>query len=194
MRIVAGQARGRKLAAPPGREVRPTSDRVREALFSILGPAVRGARVLDLFAGSGALGIEALSRGAAHAVFVDRAGAAVATVRRNLEATGFTARARVVRADALRALDRLGREGAAFDLAFVDPPYSGGLREAALARLVARGVLAAAGRVVVEHATGAEPPVIACLRIIASKRYGGTALTLMEAPGEPAPEQARDSK
>jgi 16S rRNA (guanine966-N2)-methyltransferase len=118
VRVVAGLYRGRRLEAPPGRSTRPTADRVREALFSILGP-IDDARVLDLFAGSGALGIEALSRGAREAVFVDSDARAVAAVRRNLETLG--ADAHVHRRD---ALEWLAAERGTFDLVFVDPPYS----------------------------------------------------------------------
>ena len=128
MRVVAGAFRGRRIEAPRGRATRPTADRVREALFSILGP-VDGFTVLDLFAGSGALGIEALSRGAAEAVFVDHDSRAVAAVERNLAAVG--AEARVHRRDALGWLAAAAREGLTFDLVFVDPPYSSAGRVAA---------------------------------------------------------------
>ena len=117
MRVVAGAYGGRRLKAPAGRATRPTADRVREALFSILGP-LEGTRVLDLFAGSGALGIEALSRGAASATFVDSDARAIAAVRANLDALG--AEAEVARADALAFL---AREPGTFDLVFLDPPY-----------------------------------------------------------------------
>lgn len=119
MRVVAGELRGRRLTAPPGRATRPTADKVREALFSILGD-VTGLRVLDLFAGSGALGIEALSRGASEAVFVDSSGRAVAAVRSNLNALALEAR--VHRRDALAFL-AAEEDHARFDVAFVDPPY-----------------------------------------------------------------------
>lgn len=122
MRVVAGVARGRRLVAPEGRATRPTSDRVREALFNALGSmqAVTGAHVADLFAGSGALGIEALSRGAAHVTFVESDRTAVAAIRRNLEACGFADRARV-RLDAVeRAVPTLG----VLDLVLADPPYA----------------------------------------------------------------------
>lgn len=185
MRIVAGRARGRRLVVPPGRDVRPTSDRVREALFSSLGSAVDGARVLDLFAGSGALGLEALSRGAASAVFVDSARRAREALARNLSATGFEPLARVIAGDALGALERLAREGARFELVFVDPPYAADLGPRALERLGSLGLLAPGARVVAEHRTGGGPQAIAGLRIIAVKRYGGTSLTLMEAPAGP---------
>lgn len=122
MRVVAGVAGGRRLATLPGRLVRPTSDRVREAVFNALGSlgAVDGAAVVDLFAGSGALGVEALSRGATSATFVDHDAKALAVVRANLAATGFRTEARLVRSDALRFLTE---EPGHFDLALVDPPY-----------------------------------------------------------------------
>ena len=122
MRVVAGVAGGLRLVPPPGRAVRPTSDRVREAVFNALASlrAIEGATVLDLFAGSGALGIEALSRGAAHATFVDHDARALAVVRANLAATGLAGGARVVRRDASRFL---GEEEAHFDVALLDPPY-----------------------------------------------------------------------
>ncbi|HZA00082.1 MAG TPA: 16S rRNA (guanine(966)-N(2))-methyltransferase RsmD [Acidimicrobiales bacterium] len=124
MRVVGGSARGRPLVAPPGEWTRPTSDRVREAMFNALWSrgAVGGQRVLDLFAGSGALGIEALSRGAVHATFVDAGRPARHALRRNLEACGFTDRAEIVGLAAERYLARLKDEH--FDLAFCDPPYA----------------------------------------------------------------------
>lgn len=125
MRVVAGSARGRRLVAPRGRDTRPTSDRVREAIFNALGSldVVDGARVLDLFAGSGALGIEALSRGAAHATFVDRDDRAVEAIWANLVATGLTDRAMVSAHDAMSWLTRRPGPGA-FELALADPPYA----------------------------------------------------------------------
>lgn len=122
MRVVAGEARGRPLVAPPGNATRPTSDRVREATFNALHSlgVVEGATVLDLFAGSGAMGIEALSRGAAHATFVDADARALDAVRRNLDATGLADRATVVRGDAARHLAGAGH----VDLAVLDPPYA----------------------------------------------------------------------
>src|SRR5919198_3496765 len=127
MRVIAGQGLGRRLQAPAGAATRPTSDRVREALFSILGDRVGGARVLDLFAGSGALGIEALSRGAAEATFVDSAPAAIRAVKANLEALG--AEAEVRRADARRFLGGASGDARQDDLVLLYPPYrlGGGL-------------------------------------------------------------------
>ncbi|HEV3475011.1 MAG TPA: RsmD family RNA methyltransferase [Actinomycetota bacterium] len=120
MRVIAGSARGTRLAPVP-RGTRPLSDRAREGLFSSLADQIPGARVADLFAGTGATGIEALSRGAASALFVDSSAGAVRTIRANLDRTGLAAKADVVRADVARALERL--EGP-FDLAFLDPPYA----------------------------------------------------------------------
>jgi 16S rRNA (guanine966-N2)-methyltransferase len=121
MRVIAGTYGGRQLQSPGGMDTRPTADRVREALFSILGTRVEGARVLDLFAGSGALGIEALSRGAAEVTFVDNGAPAIRAVRANLEALG--AEAVVVRAEARRFLGGASRSGRQYDLVFLDPPY-----------------------------------------------------------------------
>jgi 16S rRNA (guanine966-N2)-methyltransferase len=121
LRVIAGRYGGRRLQAPAGEATRPTSDRVREALFSILGDRVRDAAVLDLFAGSGALGIEALSRGAARATFVDSAPPALRALRANLAALGVDAE--VVRADALRWLRAASRGERQYSLVFLDPPY-----------------------------------------------------------------------
>lgn len=121
MRVIAGTHRGRRLTSPPGLATRPTSDRAREAVFNSLGPTlIRGARCLDLFAGSGAMGIEALSRGAASCVFVESERAALDALRSNIDACGFRAASTVDAGDAVTRVGRLGR----FDLAFADPPYA----------------------------------------------------------------------
>jgi 16S rRNA (guanine966-N2)-methyltransferase len=120
MRVIAGEAKGTRLARPPG-GTRPVSDRAREGLFAALGDLVVDARCLDLYAGTGAVGLEALSRGARHCVFVDSSGPAIRTIRENLSRTGFTERSAVHRADAERFL---ARAPGPFDLAFVDPPYA----------------------------------------------------------------------
>ena len=169
MRVIAGQFRGVPLRAPRGREVRPTSDRVREALFSVLFD-VTGLRVLDLFAGSGALGIEALSRGAAGAVFVDRSEASLALVRRNLEAVG--AQAAVHQRDALAFLDSARSAGHQYDLVFLDPPYA--LASELGPRLSAAlpPVLSPAARVVSESDRRA--PLELDLPLGTERRYGDT--------------------
>lgn len=175
MRVIAGRARGRKLATVAGPAVRPTSDRVKEALFSMIESrfALAGARVLDLYAGSGALGIEALSRGAAAAVFVERSPAALQVVRRNLEACGLEGRVLPLAAQA--ALARLRAEGALFDGVLLDPPYAGDEAVASLAALGAGDLLAAGAWVVLEH-DGRTPPAErrGVLGLISTRRYGNT--------------------
>ena len=175
MRVVAGLYRGRRLVAPPGDATRPTSDRVREALFSVLGQgSIEGARVLDLFAGSGALGIEALSRGAAEAVFVDRAPAAIKAVRANLDALGIEADVR--RLDALAALRTASARAEAYDLVFLDPPYR---RAAELGRALSEAlpaVLAPGARVVTE--SDRREPLELVLAVTDERRYGDTVIRI----------------
>ena len=174
MRIVAGSCKGARIYAPKGRDTRPTSDRVREAAFAIVGP-VEGDRVLDLFAGSGALGLEALSRGAASAVFVESDPAAVKTIERNLEKLAL-AGARIVRSDALRFLARTEER---YDLVLVDAPYEmvESLRMP-LAEHLPR-VLAEGGLAVLETVAGVELELPLTVRT--SRRHGSTQLTVYEA-------------
>jgi 16S rRNA (guanine966-N2)-methyltransferase len=178
MRVVAGRLGGRRLRAVPGEATRPTSDRVREALFSVVGERVVGARVLDLFAGTGALAIEALSRGAASAVLVEQAPRAIAVIRANLEALDL-GRVATVRRTKAEAYLRTQRDGP-FDLVFLDPPYAIGVGVLAglLARLE-RGALAPGALVAVESSARAEPPPWpAGLHPDSPRRYGDTALHL----------------
>jgi 16S rRNA (guanine966-N2)-methyltransferase len=161
MRIVSGAFRGKTLAAPSGTATRPTSDRARQAIFDILEHAawsegVRGRRVIDLFAGSGALGFEALSRGADFCLFVETDEAARGAIRENVDAMGLFGRTRVHRRDATALGVRPGADGPAFDLAFLDPPYAKGLGETALARLAEGGWLAPQALVMFER--GAHEP------------------------------------
>ena len=173
MRIVAGEHRGRRLRAPSGAGTRPTADRVREALFSILGP-VEGMRVLDLYAGSGALAIEALSRGAASATFVESARPALDAIRANLEAIGADGQ-EVVAADALAWLRRRAPEGA-FDLVFCDPPYDAAPRVAQpLSELLPR-VTAPEGRIVTESAK--RTPLALDLPLADERTYGATRIAI----------------
>lgn len=181
MRVIAGEAKGRRLVAPKGLATRPTADRVREALFDILGPRVAGAEVLDLFAGSGAVGIEALSRRAARAVFVERDRAAVAALRQNLVRLGLEPRARVLVRDVEAALSELVRRGARFDLVFLDPPYAGDLAARILAVLGKGAPLAPGGLVIAQHRTkSALPEIEGRLRRLRTRRFGETSLTFFE--------------
>ena len=169
MRVVAGTAKGRRLQAPAGRAVRPTSDRVREAIFNALTSmgAVDGATVADLFAGTGALGVEALSRGATSAVFVDDDASALRSVKQNLAATGFDAKAQVVRADVLRWVN-----GApAVDLAFADPPYAFESWARLLAGLDAQLAVLESDR---------ELDVGEGWKVLKTRRYGSTVVTMAE--------------
>jgi 16S rRNA (guanine966-N2)-methyltransferase len=176
VRVVAGRFGGRRLQAPRGRDTRPTSDRVREALFAMLGP-LEGERVLDLFAGSGALGIEALSRGAAAATLVERDARAIAVIRANLQALELAGdEARVVHAAAHAALRDASARGDAYDLVLLDPPY----RDApALGRelsLALPAVLAPDARVVAESDRRA--PLALELPVVRERRYGDTLIRI----------------
>ena len=170
-RIIAGEFGGRTLSVPRGRETRPTADRVREAWMSILTPWLEEAVVLDLFAGSGALGLEAISRGAASAVFVERAAPALALIKSNIDLLGVTDRTRVVRADAIRFAAELGV--GAYDIALADPPYAEDharklvetFRHAPFASILA-----------VEHSAKVT------LEGDDTRRYGDTAITFCHAP------------
>ena len=175
MRIVAGSRKGARIFAPKGLDTRPTSDRVREAAFNLIGP-VDGAAVLDLYAGSGAMGLEALSRGAASAVFVESDRDVCATIKRNLEKLRLGG-AEVVCRDALRFL---AAERRRFDLILVDPPYE--LVESVAMRLAVYlpPILAENGLVVVESAARAEPR-LESLQARTSRRYGAARVTLFEA-------------
>ena len=174
MRIVAGAWGGRRIEAPPGRDTRPTTDRVREAWMSALAPVLPGARVLDLFAGSGALGLEALSRGAEHATFVENAPAALRALRANLQALGAEERSTVVRTDAMRFA--AGLEPGAFDLALADPPYGQGIADALVRAWLERPF---ADLLCVEHRRDDRLPEVAGAR---ERRYGDTVLTFLPAP------------
>jgi 16S rRNA (guanine966-N2)-methyltransferase len=177
VRVVAGRLGGRRLRAVPGSGTRPTSDRVREALFSVLGERVPGARVLDLFAGTGALAIEALSRGASSAVLVEQAARAVAVIRANLADLDLDDVATVRRTRAETWLR--GQRDGPFDLAFLDPPYAipVGLLAGLLAGLARPATLAPGAVVVVEAAARSEPPPWpAGLVPDPPRRYGDTAV------------------
>jgi 16S rRNA (guanine966-N2)-methyltransferase len=179
MRIVGGRFRGTALAAPSGFDIRPTSDRVRESLFNILLHGIEdfdidGARVLDLFAGTGALGLEALSRGAAYAHFVEDDAMARGLIRRNVETVGATGITKIYRRDATR----LGEAGTLrpFTLVFADPPYGKGLAEKALASALSGGWLVSGAVAVVEERASAEFAAPDGFTLLDSRAYGDTAL------------------
>jgi 16S rRNA (guanine(966)-N(2))-methyltransferase RsmD len=181
MRVIGGTARGRRLLAPRGLDTRPTSDKVKEALFSILagmlGP-FDGSAVLDIFAGTGSLGIEAVSRGADRAVFIDAGREAAAVITKNLETTGFADRGRVFVQDFRAAITRLERAGEKFQIAFLDPPYGKGLLAKGLEQL-GESTLLDEGAVVVAELSSREEieTAFGSLRQCDRRVYGDTALT-----------------
>jgi 16S rRNA (guanine966-N2)-methyltransferase len=184
MRIIAGALKGRKLETPRGVVTRPTADQVRTALMDALTPWLQGARLLDLFAGAGGVGLEALSRGAEHATFVERDARAVTALRGNVAELGLEARTRVLREEALRALQRLDREAARFHLVFLDPPYERDLSGPVLAALGAGRLLVPPGIVVAQHLTKRPPaPDAGALRAYRTRRFGETTLTFFR-PGD----------
>ncbi|HUI24845.1 MAG TPA: pantetheine-phosphate adenylyltransferase [Candidatus Kryptonia bacterium] len=186
MRVIAGSAKGRRLKTSSGRATRPTADRVKEAMFSILGSRVdlEGAEVLDLFAGSGALGIEALSRGARGVVFVEERRAAIRALQQNLDACKFAALSRVLPINTTAALRRLARDGRRFDGVLLDPPYREGLVATTLEQLIAAAIVRPGGWIAVEHHLDEPPPRLATLHLTQTRRYGKTAVTLLRVPKE----------
>ncbi len=187
MRIVAGRHRGRRLKTLPGADIRPTADRVREALFNVLGHGrwaragggVAGARVVDLFAGSGALGFEALSRGAGHVTFVDQGAAACRLIEQNAETLGEGDRVMILKRDATR----LGTAPVRHDLAFLDPPYRSGLAAPALEALAAAGWLAAGALAVVELAKREELSPPEGFELLDQRSYAATRVLFLDYSG-----------
>ena len=174
MRVITGTCRGRRLLEPAGRDVRPTTDQVKEAMFNIIQFDVEGRKVLDLFAGTGQLGIEALSRGAADCLFVDSAGASVRLVQENLRRCGLTAR--VLQCDALGIL----KSGEKFDLIFLDPPYGSGLEAKAIEAVKEFDILTRGGIMVVETRPETALPVLpAEYGTAKTYRYGKIKLTVI---------------
>ena len=180
MRVITGSARGRRLRELEGLETRPTTGKVKEALFSVIQFDIEGRRVLDLFAGTGQLGIEALSRGAESAVFVERRKDALQAVRENLEACGFSDRARLVNGDAMSYL----KSGEKFDLIFLDPPYASGLLVKALEDIAAFDICREHGIIVAESAVETELPALAPpYALYRQYRYGKIKLSVYHRSG-----------
>ena len=180
MRVIGGVLRGRLIRTARGQAMRPTASLVRESLFNIIGPeGVTGCRFLDLCAGSGSVGIEALSRGAAAAVFVDNHPTAIGLIRRSLAELGLESRAVVLRRDALRALADMGRRGELFDIAFLDPPYDSGLAERCLRSPQWRDIMRARSRIYVEHRFNITVSAPAGWEVVKNRKFGETALTAL---------------
>jgi 16S rRNA (guanine966-N2)-methyltransferase len=190
MRIVGGRLRGRPLVAPGDDTTRPTSDRVREAIFNILTHgfpdfSIEGTRVLDLFAGTGALGLEALSRGAAYCLFVEETAAARAVVRQNVEVLGLTGVTKIYRRDATQLGPAAGRDR--FDLAFLDPPYGQGLAERALSSAAAGGWLAPDTVAAIEEHKDAVVALPVDFLVLDRRSWGDTQVTFARYVGSSIP-------
>lgn len=182
MRVITGSARGRRLNELKGYDTRPTTDKVKEGIFSAIQFEVEGARVLDLFAGTGQLGIEALSRGAASAVFVDQRTDAVKLIRENLALTKLTEGAQVVCGESMAYLNGLRQP---FDLILLDPPYEGDLLERAIAHIARFDILARDGIMIAESPVEKELPALAApYRVAREYRYGKIKVTLYRRDGE----------
>ena len=181
MRIIAGEMRSRKLKAPEGMDTRPTADRVKEALFSILQGRLYGARVLDLYAGSGALALEAISRGADSAVLADCAAKACQAIQENIGALGCGEKAKLLRMKDTAALAALQEQKDSFDLIFLDPPYR--MDTAPICRgLVAAGLLRSGGMIVIEHGRETPPRIDPPLALTDRREYGAAGLSFYQIP------------
>lgn len=181
LRIIAGTARGRRFEAPPGMDTRPTLDRVKEAVFGMLHFDLPGSAVLDLFSGSGNLGLEAASRGAAQVVCNDHSRACAETIRKNAELLGFSGVVRTLSLDYAACVAQLAREGARFDLVFLDAPYADGTASRAAELVFRQGLLTEGGRVLLEHAVSLPPDVsLEGVRLAGQRRYGAVCVTIYE--------------
>lgn len=180
MRIITGSAKGTKLKAPCGSQTRPTADRVKESVFNILGRIVEDAKVLDLFGGTGNLGLETLSRGAESAVFIDKSPSSVNLIKENSIITKLESRTEVFKTDSLKALDRFIQGGRQFDLIFCDPPYNKGLVQLVLKKIDSSQILTSNGMIIVEHSK--HEPIhteFAQLVVKRTEKYGETLVTFV---------------
>ena len=186
MRIISGASRGRKLATPKSQSIRPTSDRVKESIFNILGEEVEGKLVLDLFAGTGNLGIEALSRGAKKAIFVERGRQALRLIQRNIAQIGLEGRVEIIPRDANRAIGVLKGKGEVFDLILMDPPYEKGLIKRTLTKLNSHPIYHTNSILVIEH--DRREPILDILdgwNLVRERRLGDTVISFLTPAMEP---------
>ena len=180
MRIIGGKFKGKKLVSLTGNATRPTADRVRESIFNIMASDIENAAVLDLFAGTGALGLESLSRGAARTVFIDASTPAIKIIQKNVSACGADARARIIRWDITRNLKCLEAEPCAIDLVFMDPPYNKNFIMPALKNLIKSGALKKSARIVIEHsAEETLPEDLMGLHLADRRIYGKTLVSFL---------------
>lgn len=182
MRIISGTSRGRRLAAPRGQSLRPTSDRVKESIFNILGREVEGKVVLDLFAGTGNLGIEALSRGAVRVIFVERAREALRTIHKNLLQCGYSDRAEIIPKEVGRAIGILETRGASFDLILMDPPYERGWIQRTFGKLNHHRIYQEGSILVIEHGRREPlPEKTGKWTILKQRTIGDTVISILRA-------------
>ncbi len=180
MRIISGMSKGRKLVTPKSLSLRPTSDRVKESIFNILSEEIEGGVVLDLFAGTGNLGIEALSRGAKNVIFVEKGRHALGLIQRNLAQLGLEERSEVLPIDAIRAIGILKQRGKTFDVIFMDPPYEKGLVEKTLVKLRSHQIYDKDSILVVEHhRRELLPPIIHGWNLIRRREMGETVVSFL---------------
>ena len=179
MRVIGGRFRSRRLKFPKTKLIRPATDRLKETIFDTLGQDLSGERVLDLFAGCGSLGIEALSRGARAVTFVDSNPVAIRYISENLKDLGLMDRAEVLKMDAIEAVQRLSGGNRVYETLFIDPPYNQGLVKKTLLHLVPFDILARLGKIVIEHTRQEELPPVQELVLERTKRYGITCLSFL---------------
>ncbi len=179
MRVISGRVKGKKLVKSHSKEIRPALDKVREAIFDILFD-VHGLKVLDIFAGTGAVGIEALSRGSDHTTFIDNSPAAIKIIRKNLHACGFESLSTIIMSPAALAIKRLSKKGVKFDLIFVDPPYLKNLVNPTLRLLIKYKILNPHATIIVEHHPKEPIQPIEGLEIIEKRKYGQTIVSFLK--------------
>jgi 16S rRNA (guanine(966)-N(2))-methyltransferase RsmD len=181
MRVISGSARGLKLKAPEGLGTRPTTDRIKESLFNIIAQDIYGCCFLDLFSGSGAMAVEALSRGAERAVLIDKDSQSIRSIRANVEAARVSDRAEIMSCDVMTGIAALGKRGERFDIIFMDPPYNKGLVQESLAQIVKAGILAEDGFIIAEQSQDDPQPEIDGLNVYRVKDYKITKMTFLSA-------------
>lgn len=178
MRVISGEYRGIRLKAVPGKHTRPTSDQVKESLFNIIGPYFSGGNCLDLFAGSGSLGLEALSRGIDYAIFVEKYPSAIQTIRENVKKLRVENQIEILRRDAFRSLEQIAQKNIQFKFIFIDPPYKYKDIHKLLEEIVAYNLLEDKGLVLYEHSSDSKSPDHESLFKVREVKYGATAITM----------------
>ena len=177
MRVISGCAKGHKLVAPQGINTRPTTDRIKETLFNVISADVYGSKVLDIFCGSGAIGIEALSRNARISYFIDNDDEALNVLEQNLVHTKLKEKAIIIKSDAVEAIRKLGLKEEKFDIVFLDPPYASDLYLSVLESVLKEGILSKEGIIIVEQSSKDDIPLINGLKLIKEKKFGTTKMS-----------------